>query len=74
MKYQINIRGKLDQDWSDWLGAMEIVSEQQNGDWITRISGDVPDQPALFGILDRIRDLSLPLLSVNPVAQDESEA
>ncbi len=74
MKYQIKVRGKLDQDWSDWLGEMEIVSEQQNGDWITRICGDVPDQPALFGILDRIRDLSLPLLSVTPVAQDESEA
>ncbi len=75
MKYQIKVRGKLDQDWSEWLGAIEIVSERQNGDWITQICADVPDQPALFGILDHIRDLSLPLLSVNPVPKaDESEA
>jgi hypothetical protein len=66
MIYQIKVKGELDQSWSDWLGCVKIISERMdNGTVITTLKGDLPDQPALFGILDRIRDLNLVLISVN---------
>jgi hypothetical protein len=66
MIYQIKVKGELDQSWSDWLGCVEIISERmEDGSMITTLKGDLIDQPALFGILDRIRDLNLVLVSVN---------
>jgi uncharacterized protein YggE len=59
--YQIRVRGVLDAEWSDWFGEM-IVSPQANGD--TVLAGPVRDQCALHGILNKIRDLGLPLLSL----------
>ena len=65
MTYQIHIKGELDQSWSDWLGEVEITScVTEDGGVISRLTVDVPDQPALFGILDRIRDLNLVLINV----------
>ncbi len=64
MKYQIKVKGTLDESWSDWLGEVVITHREENGVLITIICGEVSDQPALFGILDRIRDLNLPLISV----------
>jgi len=64
MKYQIKIKGALDESWSDWLGEMEITCAEEDGAVTTTIRGEAPDQPALFGILDRIRDLNLALISV----------
>ncbi len=65
MIYRIMIKGTLDQSWSDWLGNVEITTDQlSNGSMVTTISMDAADQPALFGILDHIRDLNLDLLSV----------
>ena len=65
MVYQIKVKGVLDQSWSAWLGGVVITSEvAQDGSAITTLVADVPDQPALFGILDRIRDLNLVLYSV----------
>jgi hypothetical protein len=67
MLYQIKIKGTLDKTWSNWLGNVEIRTEQAEGeDVITTLSVDLIDQAALFGILDHIRDLNLTLLSVNP--------
>lgn len=66
MVYQITIKGELDQSWSDWLGHVEMGSErQEDGSVITVISVDVTDQSTLFGILDRIRDLNIPLITVS---------
>jgi hypothetical protein len=60
MLYQIKVRGKLDQSWSDWLGDARITSElEENGTMVTTITMELADQPALFGILDRIRDMNL---------------
>jgi len=65
MLYQIEIKGELDQSWSDWLGEVGITSKVgEGGAAITTLIVEVMDQPALFGILDRIRDLNLDLLNV----------
>jgi hypothetical protein len=65
MIYQITIKGELDQSWSDWLGEVEIIAElAEDGTTITTLTVDKLDQPALFGILDRIRDLNLVLINV----------
>jgi hypothetical protein len=65
MVYQIRIKGKLDQSWSDWLGDVEITSEAtDDGAVITTLIVDVGDQTILFGILDHLRDLNIPLINV----------
>jgi hypothetical protein len=60
MRYQIRVQGRLDRHWNDWFEGMEIKHE---GDQ-TLLTGTVPDQAALHGLLHRIRDLNLILLSV----------
>jgi hypothetical protein len=60
--YKIRVRGVLDAEWSDWFAPM-TVSPQENGD--TVLVGPVRDQSALHGILAKIRDLGLPLLSLS---------
>jgi len=68
MIYQIEIKGELDQSWSDWLGKVEITSSRTEDDAaISILIVEVVDQLALFGILDRIRDLNLDLLNVTNV-------
>lgn len=60
--YEIRIEGHLDDRWQDWFDGMSIKLEE---DGTTLLSGPVPDQPALYGILRRVRDLGLPLVSVS---------
>ncbi|HET9912157.1 MAG TPA: hypothetical protein VFQ13_09730 [Anaerolineales bacterium] len=62
--YQIRIEGHLDHQWADWFSGMSVTLEE-NGD--TLLTGPVVDQAALFGLLKKIRDLGLPLISVNCV-------
>ncbi len=65
MIYQLKVKGKLDQSWSDWLGSIRISSDKQaDGSVITTLTVDAIDQSNLFGILDRIRDLNIFLISV----------
>lgn len=59
--YRIRIKGCLDQAWSDWFGGLTVATDE-NGD--TEVSGPVVDQAALHGLLRKVRDLGLPLLSV----------
>ena len=63
MKYLIKVQGILDESWSDWLGNVEITCQVENGALVTSIHGEGPDQSTLFGILERIRDLNLTLIS-----------
>ena len=60
--YVIKIRGRLDPHWSDWFAGLQLA--QLEGDE-TLLSGYLPDQAALHGLLERIRDLNLTLLSVS---------
>ena len=59
--YSIRLEGHLDQSWSEWLEGMTIISTE-NGE--TLLSGVVVDQAALHGLLARIRDLNLGLISI----------
>ena len=59
--YEIRIAGHLDAHWADWFDGMSITLEE---DGTTLLSGPVPDQPALYGLLRKVRDLGLPLVSV----------
>ena len=59
--YRIVIKGHLDRDWSDWFDGLNITMVD-NGETI--LSGPVVDQTALHGVLIKIRDLGLPLLSL----------
>jgi hypothetical protein len=63
--YRIEIKGELDQSWSGWLGDVQISSHlAEDGSAISMLTVNVTDQPALFGILDHIRDLNLVLIAV----------
>ena len=69
--YQIRIKGHLDRQWTDWFEGMTIMLED-NGD--TLLSGPVIDQAALHGLLKKVRDLGIPLLSVNRVMSSQATA
>ena len=69
MVYQIRIKGHLGSQWTDWFEGLTITLED-NGD--TLLTGLVIDQAALHGLLKKVRDLGLPLVSVSPVEPGSS--
>ena len=62
MQIVIRIKGHLDQSWQEWLEGLQIVHES---DGTSRLCGTLPDQSALFGVLNKINGLSLALLSLD---------
>ena len=64
--YRFRVKGHLDDRWSEWLGGLAV---QRQEDGTTVLIGPVVDQAALHGVIFRIRDLGLPLLSVERVVE-----
>jgi len=69
--YQIRIKGHLGSQWTDWFGGLSITLED-NGE--TLLTGPVVDQAALYGLLRKVRDIAMPLLSVVCVKPGQAEA
>jgi hypothetical protein len=64
--YEIKIKGHLDEHWKQWFEGMELgnVTNGETGQECTLLTGHIVDQPALHGLLAKIRDLNLTLISV----------
>ena len=71
MVYQIRVKGHLRREWTDWFEGLTILLEE-DGD--TLLTGPVVDQAALHGLLKKVRDLGMPLVSVCPVEPGPSTA
>jgi hypothetical protein len=71
MVYQIRIKGHLGREWADWFEGLTIALED-NGE--TLLTGSVVDQAALHGLLKKVRDLGMPLISVNRVKSGQADA
>ena len=69
--YQIRIKGHLGRQWTDWFGGLTITLED-NGE--TLLTGAVVDQAALHGVLKKVRDVAMPLVSVMRVKPDPADA
>jgi len=68
--YQIRIKGHLGHQWTDWFEGLTITLEE---DGETLLTGPVVDQAALHGLLRKVRDLGMPLLSVNRVEPGQAD-
>ena len=68
--YTIRIKGHLDDGWSEWLDPLTIKHEE---DGTTVLTGSVSDPPAMYGLLIKLRDLGLSLISVNRIEPDPIE-
>jgi len=69
--YQIRIKGHLGCQWAAWFEQM-TMKDEANGE--TTLTGPVIDQAAMHGVLKKIRDLGLPLVSVIPLQSDNSDS
>jgi hypothetical protein len=69
--YKIRIKGHLDDRWTAWFEGL-ILTQEDNGN--TLLTGPVADQAALYGILKKVRDVGMSLISVNPVEPDQADS
>jgi hypothetical protein len=69
--YEIRLRGRLDPRWAAWFDGMTLTTAD---DGTTALRGPVTDQAALHGLLQKVRDLGLPLLSVTSLDADQPRA
>jgi hypothetical protein len=67
-RYEIRVDGVLDGRWADWFGGLQVTSDSTQ----TVISGLLADQPALHGVLAKVRDLGLCLISVRRLGPGEA--
>jgi hypothetical protein len=69
--YEIRLKGHLDDRWVEWFEGLAIMLEEDGN---TLLTGPVVDQAALHGLLKKVRDLGLPLISVSPLEPGPSTA
>ena len=69
MIYQIKVKSHLSSDWTDWFDGLTITPEE-GGD--TLLTGPVIDQAALYGLIKKVRDLGMTLISLNPVQPNDA--
>ena len=62
-RVEIRVKGRIDQDWSDWFEGLAVTHTDEDE---TVLSGAIVDQAALYGLVAKLRDLGLPLVSVQP--------
>jgi hypothetical protein len=62
LRAEIRVKGQIDEHWSDWFQDLTITYTDKDE---TILTGDVVDQSALYGLIAKLRDLGLPLISVN---------
>jgi hypothetical protein len=67
-EYEIRLKGHLDSRWATWFDGLRLTNES---DGTTIIHGPVADQAALHGLLQKVRDIGLPLISVAQIQPDE---
>ena len=67
-RVEIRVKGRIDQDWSDWFEGLAVTHTDEDE---TVLSGTIVDQAALYGLVAKLRDLGLPLLSVNSTEMEE---
>jgi hypothetical protein len=70
MIYQIKIEGHLSRQWTNWFGGLTITPEEDGN---TLLAGPVIDQAALYRLLKKVRDLGIPLVSVNRVEFSQAD-
>jgi hypothetical protein len=68
--YQISLKGHLSHQWTEWFEGLTITLEEDGN---TLLTGPVIDQAALHGLLKKVRDLGIPLLSFNRVKPSQSD-
>jgi hypothetical protein len=68
--YQIRVKGHIGHEWTDWFEGLTIMLEE-DGD--TLLTGPVIDQAALHGLLKKVRDLGMPLVSVRPLEHGQAD-
>ena len=69
-RYEIRLKGHLDSRWAAWFDGLSLTNES---DGTTKIHGPVADQAALYGLLQKVRDIGLPLVSVTQIQPDKPE-
>ena len=72
LRAEIRVKGQIDEHWSDWFEDFEITHTEQNE---TILTGNIADQSALYGLIAKLRDLGLPLVSVktNPSTANSNQ-
>jgi len=68
--YEIRLKGHLDDQWAEWFEGLTITLEEDGN---TLLTGPLVDQAALHGLLKKVRDLGLPLVSVSPVEHGQTD-
>jgi hypothetical protein len=70
-RYEIRLKGHLNSRWSAWFDGLSLTTDS---DGTTIIQGPVADQAALHGLLQKVRDVGLPLISVTQIVSEQSDA